>query len=248
MSQRSEQPASWLWPTSAALVLSFLFFLVPVVSQLMAEPKSITRHSLTDPADYGNPLMQKFTTFDVSGAGKGSGQGTLAFNINEKRTIAGTYLDASNVYHGFVPFRSGSIKTFDVPGAGKGSGQGTKTAAFSGLTPSGAITGYYGDRNSAFHGYVRAPNGSFKRFNAPCAGKESGEGTFPVSITPAGAIAAICLDASNVNHGLLRAPRRHCDFQQRNQDQCANRSDHWLCAGKEAKKTFKSNVVFRVTK
>jgi len=104
-----------------------------------------------------------FKMFDVPGAGKGSGQGTLAFNINEKRTIAGTYLDASNVYHGFVRFRSGSIKTFDVPGAGKGSGQGTQTAAFSGLRPSGAITGYYGDRNSAFHGYVRAPDGSFKR-------------------------------------------------------------------------------------
>jgi len=92
------------------------------------------------------------------------------------------------------------------------------------------------------------PTAPLRGFNAPCAGKGSGEGTFPVSITPAGAIAAICFYASNVNHGLLRAPRRHCDFQQRNQDQCANRSDHWLCAGKEAKKTFKSNVVFRVTK
>ena len=41
-------------------------------------------------------------TFDAPGAGTSAGQGTFAFSINQPGTIAGYYLDKSNVYHGFV--------------------------------------------------------------------------------------------------------------------------------------------------
>jgi hypothetical protein len=52
--------------------------------------------------------------------------------------IEGLYLDANNLYHGFVRTRDGTITAIDVPGAG--------TARFQGTLPSninseGAITG-----------------------------------------------------------------------------------------------------------
>jgi hypothetical protein len=64
-------------------------------------------------------------TFDVPGAGTSAGQGTFAFSINQPGTIAGYYLDKSNVYHGFVRTQRGHITTFDVSGAGTGAFQGT---------------------------------------------------------------------------------------------------------------------------
>jgi hypothetical protein len=42
------------------------------------------------------------TTFDAPGAGTGLGQGTVPATINPPGAIVGFYLDASNVYHGFL--------------------------------------------------------------------------------------------------------------------------------------------------
>ena len=56
-----------------------------------------------------------------------------------------------------------------------------------------------------FHGYVRAPDGTFTTFDAPGAGTGLFQGTNPFSINPAGAIAGYTVDASNVTHGFLRA-------------------------------------------
>ena len=55
------------------------------------------------------------------------------------------------------------IVTFDAPGAGIG----TLATA---INPGGAIAGPYIDANNAFHGYVRAPDGTFTTFDAPDAG------------------------------------------------------------------------------
>jgi hypothetical protein len=42
------------------------------------------------------------TTFEAPGAGAGAMQGTVCFSINSAGAIAGTYIDANYVYHGFV--------------------------------------------------------------------------------------------------------------------------------------------------
>ena len=77
--------------------------------------------------DVGNtPLGLPITTFDAPGAGTGPGQGTIPYAINLGSTIAGFYLDASNVYHGFLRAAGGTITTFDAPGAGTGPFQGTQ--------------------------------------------------------------------------------------------------------------------------
>jgi hypothetical protein len=68
--------------------------------------------------------------------------------------IAGDYVDASDVNHGFIRFKHGATTTFDVPGAGTGAGQGTVPLC---NNPVDAITGYYIDTSDVFHGFLRSP-------------------------------------------------------------------------------------------
>jgi hypothetical protein len=75
-------------------------------------------------AGVGHGGKSTFTTFEAPGAGKGNSQGTIAFNINTTGDITGTYIDASDVYHGFVRAANGKITTFEVRGAGTGVHQG----------------------------------------------------------------------------------------------------------------------------
>ena len=58
-----------------------------------------------------------FITFDAPGAGTGPFQGTLPEAINPAGAIAGLYLDASSLYHGFLRDPDGALTTIDVPGA-----------------------------------------------------------------------------------------------------------------------------------
>src|SRR5436309_1119905 len=101
--------------------------------------------------------------------------------------------------------RAATFTTFDVPGASTGSGQGTLATS---INPAGVITGYYLDASGAFHGFLRAPDGSVTTFDAPGAGAGTDlrQGTFPKSINPSGAITGYYIDAGNVIHGFLRAP------------------------------------------
>jgi hypothetical protein len=150
-------------------------------------------------------------TFNVPGAGTGSGQGTLPgfLNpglastgfINPAGAVTGAYLDASNVFHGFVRDPFGVIITFNVLDAGTGSGQGT--IGGSGINPAGAVTGEYLDASNVFHGFVRDLFGAITTFDAPGAGTGSGQGTIVNCINPAGAIVGNYLDSSNVFHGFL---------------------------------------------
>ena len=69
-----------------------------------------------------------FTSFDAPGAGMGPSQGTFVNTVdclNPAGATTGDYLDASNVFHGFVRTPQGTITSFDVSGAGTGPFQGT---------------------------------------------------------------------------------------------------------------------------
>ena len=46
--------------------------------------------------------QSQIITFDAPGAGTGAFQGTLPYGINPEGAIAGYYVDASNVAHGFL--------------------------------------------------------------------------------------------------------------------------------------------------
>ena len=114
----------------------------------------------------------KFTTFEVPGAGTGPYQGTgspgSSVPLNQFGAIAGYYIDASNVVHGYLRSPWGEFTTFDVPGEGP-QGIGCYSDCSVGLNDSGAITGYYLDANNVYHGFVRSPKGKITTFDAPGA-------------------------------------------------------------------------------
>jgi hypothetical protein len=95
----------------------------------------------------------KITTFDATGAGTGSYQGTGCFSdcpvgLNDRGVITGSYWDSNNVQHGFLRTPNGSFVTVDPPGSA-----GTQPES---INDSGAITGYYLDANNVYHGFLRA--------------------------------------------------------------------------------------------
>jgi hypothetical protein len=89
-----------------------------------------------------------FVTFDVTGAGTNSGQGTIAAATNLAGTTAGNYFDASGVGHGLVRSRDGKITTYDAPGSGH------SIAAVGSINADGAVVGWYVDANGVFHGFI----------------------------------------------------------------------------------------------
>jgi predicted membrane protein len=143
------------------------------------------------------PTKQQIVTFDAPGAGTGAGQGTFPLDVNPSGAITGYYVDASNLPHGFLRAKDGSITTIDPPGA-------IATFAYS-INPSGAIAGFYQDASAALHGFLRAKDGSITTFDAPGAGTGAGQGTQATNINPAGAIAGDYWDSNTVAHGFLRA-------------------------------------------
>src|SRR2546422_30466 len=147
------------------------------------------------------------TTFDAPGAGTGPGQGTLPFAINPSDAVAGRYIDARDVSHGFLRAPDGAITTFDAPNAGTGPGQGTIVFSVDCLNPAGAITATSLDANNVFHGVLRAPDGTMTTFDVPGAGTGPFQGTLTFGINPAGTIEGDYVDSSDVTHGFVRSPQ-----------------------------------------
>ena len=147
-----------------------------------------------------------YTTFDVSGAGTGAGQGTFPYSINPAVTITGQYIDSSNVIHGFIRNADGNITKFDAPGAGNGAGEGT--LSFN-IDPSGEVAGYYWDAADVAHVFLRYRDGSFLTYEGPGAGTGAGQGTGTsagIGLNPEGALAGAIIDDNNVLHGYFRKP------------------------------------------
>jgi hypothetical protein len=147
-----------------------------------------------------------FTTFDAPGAGTGMLQGTMGTSINDTGDIAGVYLTAPNVAHGFVRTvanGTASFTTFDAPGAGTSLNQGTFPAS---INTTGDVAGMYFDANNAYHGFARAAaSGTITPFDVPSAPTSMGHrGTLPISMNAGGNIAGFYIDANDVRHGFVR--------------------------------------------
>ncbi|HJS98217.1 MAG TPA: hypothetical protein VJ756_03940 [Terriglobales bacterium] len=147
------------------------------------------------------------TTYDVPAAGTGSYQGTgcpgCKTGLNQWATIAGTYIDAKSVQHGYIRSRNGKFTTFDAPGAGTGSGQGTGCPSDcpTSINDQGQITGVYIDANFVLHGYLRSPEG--KIVTVDPAGSVF---TWSSGLNDFGTITGYYADANNVFHSFLRIP------------------------------------------
>ena len=100
----------------------------------------------------------EFTTFDAPGAGtkRGSGFGTFPTSINDGGTIAGYYIDANDITHGFMRSPEGEFTTIDAPGANSHAGSDEGTAVRR-INAAGAIAGVYADGNSVNHGFLWNP-------------------------------------------------------------------------------------------
>jgi hypothetical protein len=120
--------------------------------------------------------------------------------LNNFGAVTGYYLDANNVYHGFLRSPEGEFTTFDSPGAD------TKAGDFNGTLPNaindaGAITGAYYDANSVGHGFLRTPEGRFVTFDP-----SGSQFTNPVAINLEGAVVGYYLNQNGVYNAFLRRP------------------------------------------
>ena len=66
-----------------------------------------------------DPRSEGFVGFVAPGAGTGPYQGTFVAGIYVEGALAGWYVDAQGVPHGFLRTKDGDITTFDAPGASK---------------------------------------------------------------------------------------------------------------------------------
>ena len=160
-----------------------------------AEAKAETARqarALASPSVQHPTAVGAYVVFDVPGAANG----TFPTSINLGGAITGYFIDAGQVFHGFLRAQDGAITTFDVP---FGNVYGTAPVF---ISQSGAITGNYADANFVTHGFVRATNCVVTTFDAPGAVN----GTNPEAISSNGEVAGFLWDANFVGHGFVRAP------------------------------------------
>lgn len=138
------------------------------------------------------------TTFDAPGAGTAAGRGTYGIAINDRGIIAGLYVDASKVEHGFERNADETIVSFDVSGAND-----TIPTAINAL---GDMVGEFAfDGGHKLSGFVRgAKHGVIVAFRVP--GEASRGLTAPMAINKVGAITGGYSDVNSVDHGFLLSP------------------------------------------
>lgn len=100
-------------------------------------------------------------TFDVTGAAQ-----TVPAGINGLGKIVGSFLDAANIYHGFIRSLAGQYATLNAPGAGTGALQGTEPLS---INDAGQVSGIYIDSANDIHGFVRDAAGNYTAFDVPGA-------------------------------------------------------------------------------
>src|SRR5262249_21319224 len=110
------------------------------------------------------------------------GQGTILQGINQHGVIAGLYIDAHGVLHGFID-RRGIFTTVNHSHAGTAPGQGTTLGS---INDFGAVTGSYSDSHRNHFSFAGRP-GHFTTVNDPAAPAFS---TFAGGINDSGVITA----------------------------------------------------------
>jgi hypothetical protein len=147
-------------------------------------------------------------SFDAPAAGTAPGQGTgcfgCTFAINQWGAIVGTYLDANNVYHGFIRSAQGKYSTIDAPLSCADTTPQDYNGTFAqGINDVGEVTGMCADQSGDLHGFVRTPQGVFTVFDALQPALE----TWPLSINDEGAVVGFVFDGdSSLFRAFLRDP------------------------------------------
>ncbi len=98
------------------------------------------------------------TTFDATGAGTSSGQGTFVTGVSQTGYLGGIMIDSSNGDHGFVRAPNGAITTFDVPAGAQGTGPRN-------VSDTGTVAGNYIDSDGVSHCFLRTLSGTITTFD-----------------------------------------------------------------------------------
>jgi uncharacterized membrane protein len=142
-----------------------------------------------------------FTTFDPTG-NPSAVNIVIPNQINSGGAVAGTYIDTSGVYHGFLRDSNGNITTLDAPGAGTAEDTGTEIAD---MNTGGVMAGGIGvgviNGVGTTHSLVRSANGTYSIFDPPQAG---GVSSFAEGVNDSGAIVGTYRDSTLVRHGYLQ--------------------------------------------
>jgi hypothetical protein len=146
------------------------------------------------------------TTFDVPGhvnTGEGAFLGGRPISMNPESEIAGSYLQTTNTYYGFLRHRDGSFDTFYAADYSPCCIWTFPTA----INGDRTMAGYINDGFDLNRGFVRTPDGNVTLFDAPGAGTGDFQGTVVFGMTPGGVIAGVIIDDNYIDHGFLRIPQ-----------------------------------------
>ena len=144
------------------------------------------------------------TSFDASGAGKLSGEGTMPAGINMFGEITGSVLDGSDRWHGFVRTPQGRSVIFDAPGADPVSGCTCPAAINDFGVVVGTALGTEIVNNipvTTTNGFVRTPN-----HKITLVSPQGAKSTYLDSIDDAGIATGRYIDAFGQQHGFIRLP------------------------------------------
>ena len=129
------------------------------------------------------PAAHQLTPIDYPDAVR-----TMPLGINNAGVIVGTWLDSTDIYHGFIQ-QDGTLSPVDVPGA-------IETTVFT-INNAGTIGGYFDDAGSVRHGFLLR-NGTFTTVDVPGSAE-----TIILGINDLGVIAGAYFDSSGISHGFI---------------------------------------------
>jgi hypothetical protein len=136
--------------------------------------------------------------------------------INDFGAVTGDFWVCSTdlstcAVHGFIRNADGKYISFDAPGSNPDPnvGGGTYPQAINAL---GEVTGYYGDSNAVFHGFVRRADGRITTFDFPTTCTKTAtppedcafEGTFPSAVNVLGQVVGTYAGEDGNPYGFLR--------------------------------------------
>lgn len=124
--------------------------------------------------------------------------GTTVTRLNDSGEVAGYYVDAGNLAHGFLREADGKIVSIDAPGA-------TEGTYVTGINAKGSLVGGFADANGS-HGFIRTPGGKFTTFDVAGATV-----TNPLCISDRGWVAGD-YQSGGAYHGFLRTPNGTIDL------------------------------------
>jgi hypothetical protein len=155
------------------------------------------------------------TPFDAPGAASGScpggaikACGTFPGSIDSGGNIAGSFIDASGMMHGFLRSAAGGITVFNVPNAAAVA-VGSILFGSSGmsLNEAGTISGTFVGVDGIAHGFQRTANGTITTFDAPGAATSGAfAGTMSAAINAGGTIVGGYTDNQTSFHGFIYTP------------------------------------------